>query len=225
MSKKFDLDAYKKKITSSNYTPSYNLDAFIYKIQHKVNGKIYIGRTIRNPEQRWKEHGFRRTSRYNRNLIGEAIQRDGKDAFEYSVIAIVDRRCVDVVEANFIEYYDSLAPKGYNCVRLHVMAEFSDETRQKMSKSRLGKSPWNKGLKKSQKAWNKGIPNVASSIPIVSINMKTGEVRKWKSSLEAVAELNLNSGHVTQCCKGKLHHHKGYYFKYLADYKPDQGGL
>lgn len=34
----------------------------------------------------------------------------------------------------------------------------SKETRQKLSESHLGQTPWNKGLKGVQTAWNKGIP-------------------------------------------------------------------
>lgn len=28
----------------------------IYKITNNINGKIYIGKTIRSPETRWNEH-------------------------------------------------------------------------------------------------------------------------------------------------------------------------
>jgi hypothetical protein len=223
MSKKFDLEAYKKHISQSDYSPVCNLDSFIYKIQNLVTGKVYIGRTVRNPEQRWKEHGYKRTTVYNRSLIGEAIQREGKDAFNYSIVAVVDKRVVDLVEANFIEHYDCLAPKGYNCVKLYEKPTISAQTKERMAASRVGKEPWNKGRKGAQVAWNKGIPNELHRIPIVSIKIATGEVQYWKSSSEAVKELNLNSGHVTQCCKGRLPHHKGYYFKYQKDYKPDQG--
>lgn len=30
--------------------------AYIYKIENNINGKIYIGKTLNTPEQRWKEH-------------------------------------------------------------------------------------------------------------------------------------------------------------------------
>lgn len=30
--------------------------AFIYKITNKINGKIYIGKTLKTIEGRWKEH-------------------------------------------------------------------------------------------------------------------------------------------------------------------------
>ena len=118
MSKKFDLDAYKKNLKVSE-TPSLDVEmGFVYKIQHKVNSKIYIGITVRNLEQRWKEHGYKRTSKTCRSLINEAIQRDGKDSFTYEVVAIVPASILESVEANFIDHYESLAPKGYNSVKL-----------------------------------------------------------------------------------------------------------
>ena len=30
--------------------------AFIYTITNAVNGKVYIGKTLRSVEKRWKEH-------------------------------------------------------------------------------------------------------------------------------------------------------------------------
>lgn len=222
---KFDLEAYKKSLINGNSLQTDIEEAIVYKIEHKVNGKIYIGRTIRNPEKRWREHGWHNPKPKSRSLINEAIQRDGEAAFTYEVIAIVARKAIDMVEANYIEYYQSLAPRGYNCVKLYNGPEMSDETRTRMSNSRLGKSPWNKGRRGVQEAWNKGIPNYSHMIPIVAINNTTGEIKHYSSSMEAVRDLNLNSGHVTQCCKGKLTQHKGYSFKYLKDYIDDQGGL
>lgn len=30
--------------------------AYIYKITNQINGKIYIGKTLKNISSRWKEH-------------------------------------------------------------------------------------------------------------------------------------------------------------------------
>lgn len=45
-------------------------------------------------------------------------------------------------------------PKGHTPVNKGV--PFSEEVKKKMSLARMGKIPWNKGIKGSQVAWNKG---------------------------------------------------------------------
>lgn len=55
----------------------------IYKITNKVNQKIYIGKTIETPEQRWKDHVWEALYDGNRSnsLLHKAIIKYGEDAF------------------------------------------------------------------------------------------------------------------------------------------------
>tara|TARA_R100001086_G_scaffold249209_1_gene188232 strand:- start:1490 stop:2167 length:678 start_codon:yes stop_codon:yes gene_type:complete len=218
--KKFDLDAYRKKLKV--FVNSLR-KAYIYKITNKINGKAYIGLTTRNPSKRFKEHCDGRLTK-GRSLIKDAINKYGKNNFEFKIILKTNVNDMKMEEAYMIREFDTLAPNGYNCVVFDKTPEITISTRELMSKSKQGIEPWNKGLKGKQKAWNKGKPNSKASKAIVAINNNTGEVLKYASSMEAVRDKGFNSGHITQCCKGKLNQHKGYVFKYLEEYRREQGG-
>ena len=231
--KKFDMGAYRKKLKEWLLNPNKKqleepTEGVVYKIEHKESSKIYVGITTRDPEIRWKEHGKCIPSRKGRSLINQAILKYGKEAFSYEVVAIAYIKALKWVESNYIDYYNCIAPNGYNLITRsntpNAKKLISESTRKKMSDASKLRIPWNKGTKGLQKAWNKGQLNGKWSKPIVVINNETGEVTKYPSSMEAVRKLNLNSGHVTQCCKGNLKHHKGYTFKYLKDYRQEQGG-
>ena len=93
--------------------------AIIYKITNKVNGKVYIGETIRSLETRWKEHiheSFKEGHGYNYHLH-TAIRKYGTDNFS---IEMIDN-CPDEerfqLETKYIKQYDTTNPdKGYNTV-------------------------------------------------------------------------------------------------------------
>ena len=81
----------------------------IYKITDLSNGKFYVGRTQRTPEERFQEH-CRADS-----LLGRAIRAHGKEQFKIEIIAETD----DFDEANelerhFISELRCKNPNGYN---------------------------------------------------------------------------------------------------------------
>lgn len=57
---------------------------YIYKLQNKINGKIYIGQTCQRPEERWNDH--RRHGGQLNTPISKAIGKYGWDNFEKSII-------------------------------------------------------------------------------------------------------------------------------------------
>ena len=52
----------------------------IYKIENKINHKVYIGQS-KNPYERFKQHCYRK-SKY-KSLIYDAIQKYGKENFSF----------------------------------------------------------------------------------------------------------------------------------------------
>lgn len=81
----------------------------IYKIENKINHKIYIGQSI-NPEERFEQH----ISRYYsyRSLINQAIQKYGAENFEFKVLGWFED--YNEKEKEYIIYYNCLVPNGYN---------------------------------------------------------------------------------------------------------------
>lgn len=80
----------------------------IYKLTNKINGKFYIGQTV-NFDRRKKEH-FCLSKKKEGNVLGRAIKKHGKDAFEFIVL----ERCpIEDLDAREIFYISILSPR-YN---------------------------------------------------------------------------------------------------------------
>jgi len=129
----------------------------VYKITNSVNGKIYVGQTIRNLERRFKEHCIKEGC----PIFFKAIKKYGKENFNTEVI----EECRDTDELNEKEIYwiqklNSQCPSGYNISKggsgssgyslstdhKRKIAKslygrvVSKSTREKLRKSKVGKS-------------------------------------------------------------------------------------
>lgn len=119
----------------------------IYKITNILNGKVYVGQTTKPVGYRWKEHI--NNAKHGRGyLIGKALRKHGVSNFRFEVIiARVPRHDLNRIEIFWIKQYASLT-KGYNCDaggKGRTGAIPSKETRALWSKQRKGHTPWNKG--------------------------------------------------------------------------------
>lgn len=176
----------------------------VYKIRNKLDGKYYIGQTVKKLEERWREH--QNTSSCCRYLKA-AIRAHGKENFETIVIA----HCSSEVEMNhreayYIKLFNSLAPNGYNLTKGGVRSEWSEVSRRKSSEThkRLAANNQNKGnFKKGQKATNLGVPHTAAA------KVKISKAREGQHSSPATEFKNGNhpktefkKGHVSPI-KGK----------------------
>lgn len=85
------------------------MDAHIYKITNKINGKSYIGVTSNPTKRRW-EHLTGRGS----NLVANAVKKYGEDAFTFTVLESYDSaEAAFANEQDYIELYDT-KNNGYN---------------------------------------------------------------------------------------------------------------
>lgn len=87
----------------------------IYKIQNNINGKIYIGQTIRSLKIRFQKHcNLSSLSVAESNMpIKKAIKKYGKQNFTITEIESVDDSLLNEREIFWIKYYDSFN-NGYN---------------------------------------------------------------------------------------------------------------
>lgn len=87
----------------------------IYKIENKINGKVYIGQSV-NIKRRWKNHKTASTCEkdhtYNYPLY-KAFRKYGIDNFTFDVIEECELFELDRLEKFWINYYNSYV-KGYN---------------------------------------------------------------------------------------------------------------
>ena len=172
------------------YAASYR-KGFIYKITNSVNGKIYIGKTFKTPELRFRVHsrGY--------FAISRAIKKYGLSNFTLSVIDNADNPAeLSCKETMWIELFGSFGPRGYN---LTVGGEgvlglkFSEESRKKLSESHRG-----------QIAWNKGKPFSIESRRRMSESHKNQKPRKgYKTTPEQRkrnSESHMGIGHTKESC-------------------------
>lgn len=84
----------------------------IYKIENKINHKIYIGQS-KNPEQRFKAHCSK--IKTYKSLINDAILKYGKENFSFEILGWFED--YNEKEQYYINFYRSLIPYGYNIQR------------------------------------------------------------------------------------------------------------
>jgi group I intron endonuclease len=88
----------------------------IYLVRNRVNGKIYIGKTVKTVERRWKEHCY--TARNNgRARLSTAIRKYGEDCFEVTTLVsgIESLETLNALEIEYIAKYRSTeVTVGYN---------------------------------------------------------------------------------------------------------------
>ncbi len=157
----------------------------IYIIKNNVNGKCYVGQTIRTIHQRLISHKSLKTC-----MIGRALRKYGEENFTIYELREVPRGLLDPFEIKLIKKVGSLFPDGYNLAlggnsnsggltpehRAKIGAKgkgrkVSDEVKEKIRQKAIGRPSAMKGKqfpeevrKKISKAamgripWNKGIP-------------------------------------------------------------------
>ena len=83
----------------------------IYKITNNINGKVYIGQS-NNIQRRFSEHRNRGAT--SRIPIDIAIQRYGKENFNFEIIEECSIEQLNQKETYWITYFNSIE-NGYNC--------------------------------------------------------------------------------------------------------------
>ena len=87
----------------------------IYKIENKVNGKVYIGQSI-DIKTRWKCHiSYLNNGTHNNKHLQSAWDKYGKENFNFNVVEKCDVEDLNEREIYWIDKYDSYINKnGYN---------------------------------------------------------------------------------------------------------------
>ena len=112
----------------------------IYGIFNTANRKVYVGQSV-DVYRRRGDHfrGLRSGGHYNPHLQ-RAFEKYGEPFFEFRVIEECSEEVLDRREIAWIDHYKSFdAANGYNLeTGGHSGKRLSDETREKISKARVG---------------------------------------------------------------------------------------
>ena len=199
--------------------------SYIYKIINTENQHIYIGKTDRTVEERWKEHlkDCNRTNFGNRPLY-RAINKYGKDKF---LIEQIEECSFDEAaerEKYWIEYYGSFK-NGYNATiggdgkpyldydliyRTYLECKSRSKTAQILGIDRSNVNRIIAGFKNNPYSKNEALFK-----PVARLDKDTKEVLEVFSSVTEANKKYKCNGHIGSVCKGKRKTAGGYGWKYI----------
>ncbi len=130
----------------------------IYLITCKVNGKQYVGQTTAKNPLKYIQGHFKSAKRGNEKLLYAAIRKHGAENFNFEIIwHCPDKVSLDISEDSFINFFDTIAPNGYNLKGGGSRGKHSDISRGNIRASLNGMNQrWinngqkNRKLKKDQ---------------------------------------------------------------------------
>ena len=218
----------------------------VYQHKNKINGKVYIGITMQEPEKRWGPNGSHyKTSPH----FYSAIQKYGWDNFEHIILftgLTKEEACLK--EQELIKEYNSMDREfGYNSTSGGDIFIMNEETKQKISQSMMGNkngfghscseekkkkiSEAQKGRKFTEE--HKQKLSEAAKKRHVSCSEEKKQILKEKSHkkpvyceeldkvFESVQEcgrqLGIPATNISKLCNGRGKTLKGYHLKYYND--------
>lgn len=110
----------------------------IYLATNTVNGKQYVGQTVKLFEIRKSQH-LSKTRLNAKCAFHSALNKYGEEAFKWEIV----EGCANIDDLNeaeemWIEKLNTIAPNGYNLTTGGFNYIVSDEAKKKMSKSKRG---------------------------------------------------------------------------------------
>ncbi len=203
----------------------------IYKVTNKVNGKVYIGQTMREIFIRWKEHV--RYSSYDdldyKSLLYYAIRKYGADSFSIEEIEECEDSKLDEREQYWIDFYHScedgyniniggqgtqkyktepimnLWTQGYTAKRI---AEELGISRQVVTKRLKGNGV------QLREILSRGNKAVAKKRKVLRISKDGMETVLYNTMAEAAEANNLRTSALTMVCSGERNFAHGYRWQY-----------
>lgn len=215
---------------------------FIYKITNKVNGKIYIGKTLKTIEGRWKDHveDYQRP-RFEKRPLYSAMKKYGVENFSVEEVEECSSEILSEREIYWIDFYDSFR-SGYNATKGGDGKPFIDEQeilklwKDGKSLKDIAEIVGHSRAQTSQLLRNNGILSediikrgrnkYYKSVKMIDINANQ-VLAIFSSTREAarylIKELKLPpsneggiSSHISEACRGKRKTCQGYKWQYCS---------
>lgn len=175
----------------------------IYKIENKINGKVYIGQTIQKLSRRIAGHvcpGNKYIS-----VIDKAIKKYGIENFLISQIDHADS--IDELnekEIYWIKYYNCIVPNGYNIEKGGKNSPKSDLTKRKISVSNTGKKIGEKSPRAKR---------------VFQFSLDGTLIAEYGSAREAGRKNNMSGTSISSVCRGNHYISNGFLWSYEKDKK------
>ena len=192
-------------------------DYVVYVHQNKINGKRYIGIT-NNTSKRWYGKGKKYA---NCPCFNSAIQKYGWDNF-YHVVIVSDLTLeeANILEQFYIQKYRTCEKDfGYNiqrgghCVPTMLGKHHSEETKEKMRQSAIGRVISEEQKKRHSEAMKGKLVGKKNHMSAAVRCVNTGEV--FDSQRMAAKAKGVLQSKISRCCQGKLNHVHGLMWEYV----------
>lgn len=210
---------------------------YIYKITNKVNGKVYIGKTMYSIQKRWKEHlKAAKRSNCEKRPLYDAINKYGAENFKIEQIEQIEECSNDILnerERYWIEYYGSFK-NGYNATiggdgkayldyELIYKTYLSTKNMRKTAElcnchyKTVGHILEIYGITKEERIKNgQNSSKAVSGHPVAKIDKYTNKIIAVYETIAAAEKENPKANqHIGSVCKGKRKTAGGYKWKYL----------
>jgi hypothetical protein len=179
----------------------------IYKITNPT-GKVYIGqsRCIRV-----RMLSYKRLDLKYQPKLKNSILKYGLDNHKFEIIEVCNLDSLNIRERYWQDFYNVCDKKlGLNCMLVassEKVAIVSEETREKISKA-------HKGVAKAKGVIDNMIKASPNKVPVFQYTSSGIFVTKHESIKHAARLYNINSSHITSCCKGNVKSVRGFLWSY-----------
>jgi group I intron endonuclease len=208
---------------------------YIYKITNTINNKCYVGQTLNDVKERWRQHKKKST---NCRYLKHAFIKYGFDKFKFELICICFDEDLDKYEIEYIKKFKCLVPDGYNLKSGGLGdGRLSKESKEQISKTLKnmylnGYIHPNKGIKLSKEHRNKlsiahnGKKHTKETLiklkqngelnmkRIIQLDMNENIINIYKSGKEAAEKNNTTKAGVSMVCNDKRIQLKGFKYKF-----------
>lgn len=190
----------------------------IYCITNKINGKQYVGQTVRSAEERFKQH-----CRDKKMYISKAIRKYGKENF---IVEVIDSALLiddlNEKEIYWIDKFKTKKPNGYNlCNGGDNTFGFNHRPESKILMSEVQKALANQVGDKNHFYGKKHNESTKEKMRSTHwnkkrvMNIETGLI--YDSCAEAARMNGLNRNMVARVARGEASNTKGTHWKYIDD--------
>lgn len=163
----------------------------VYIRRNKVNNKVYVGITVKTPEQRAGSNGCHYIDKRHHTKFARAILKYGWKAFETTVIASnLNEETAKAYERFWISVFDS-KNNGYNTTDGGDANPMHD---QSVVSKRIGERRSEVARENMRNA------NRSDKTPILCRNVATGEKKIFKSMSEAARQIGVSKTLIYRVC-------------------------
>lgn len=102
---------------------------YVYLITNLINGKQYVGQTVRTIKKRFSIHCSAK-----KPVISRAIRKHGRENFIVQELAVAyNQEELNFLEGLYMSWFNTLAPNGYNIAKIiNGKGKHSEESKEKM---------------------------------------------------------------------------------------------